>query len=316
MSIYNSVFDTPTTVTHQAQDYIYSCRSESTRIAYQRDWNHFCEWCSARQLEALPATPNMIAEYLTDMAELYKPITLGRRLASISVAHQMRDHSSPTTNMLVRNTLSGIRRRHGVATTRKTPIRASNLRQAMEILPNDLTSLRNKALLMLGYMGALRRSELVAINVDDIEFVEQGMRLTLRRSKTDQEGRGITMGIGYGEHARTCPVKALQSWLDAAKITDGPVFRAISRHGRIRSTRLVGRTVATIIKSTASKLDINPDTVSGHSLRSGFITDQYAAGTAEAIIMERSRHKSHSVMSIYRREADMFAFNYTAAVGL
>jgi site-specific recombinase XerD len=314
----NQPFNRPSLVQMytDAQDYVSSCRSDSTREAYQRDWNHFRQWCELKGLECLPAVPSTVAQYLTNMANLYKPITLGRRLASISVAHQMSGYASPTANILVRNTLSGIRRRHGVAATRKTPIRASNLRRAVGLIPDSMKGKRDRALLLLGYVGALRRSEIVAINAEDIEYVDGGIRLMVRRSKSDQEGRGVTMGIGYGAHPETCPVKALRAWMESAGIGEGPVFRPVSQNGRVGSTRLCPRTVALIIKALASKLGMEQQAISGHSLRAGFITDQYAAGTAEAVIMARSRHNSHSVMAAYRREADMFAFNYAAKVGL
>ena len=250
MNARQAAFDFPELdlATQQLPDYISSCRAQSTSRAYEHDWNCFRQWCGAREHEVLPANPDTVAEYLTRMARLYKPITLGRGLAAISVEHQTAGFSSPTTNILVRNTLSGIRRHHSVAPTRKTPIRASNLHRAVEALPDDMKGLRDKALLLLGYVGALRRSELVAINAEDIGFVDRGIRLTLRRSKTDQEGRGSTVGIGYGVHSPTCPVKALKSWLEAAGINEGPVFRSVSHYGRVGKTRLHDRTVALIVK--------------------------------------------------------------------
>lgn len=304
-------FDMP-----QTPNYILSCRSQSTRKAYQCDWTHFTKWCQSHNLEPLPATPKTIALYLTDMAQLFKPITLTRRLASISVMHQQTDYSSPTGNILVRDTLSGIRRHHGTAQTRKAPIRASNICRAIDVIPNDLRGLRDKALLLIGYTGALRRSELAALDAEDVVLVDQGIRLTIRHSKTDQEGQGVVMGIGYGANPSTCPVRALMSWIEAAKISSGPLFRPVRGHSQIGTTRLCNRTIALIIKGLALKLGLDPKAISGHSLRAGFITDQYAAGTAEALIMARSRHKSHSVMAAYRREADMFAFDYAGVAGL
>ncbi|MCX6343468.1 MAG: site-specific integrase [Armatimonadetes bacterium] len=299
-----------------AEDYVQESKAERTRAAYQRDWRLFAEWCVVHGYEALPASPETVALYLTDMAAALKPITLGRRLASISVMHQNEQHDSPTGNIVVRNTLTGIKRHYGTAQTRKAPIRAPQLRRAVDAMPDDTRGLRDKAILLVGYIGALRRSEVVAIDVEDIVFVDQGMKLTVRRSKTDQQGRGVAMGIGYGEQASTCPVRALRAWIEAAGITSGPVFRPVNRAGIVKPTRLDDKEVALIIKDIADKIGINPDTVSGHSLRAGFITDQYSVGTAEAVIMDRSRHKSHAVMSNYRREASLFAFNYAAKVSL
>jgi len=316
MDAFDASIGAPDTGPTAPQDYKASCRAESTRKAYQRDWKYFSEWCVFHGHEPLPASPETVALYLTESAQLYRPVTLGRRLASISVAHQTAGFSSPIGNIVVRDTLAGIRRVHGVAQTKKAPIRAACLRRAVDSLPDDLRGLRDKALLLVGYIGALRRSELVALRVENVQFVDQGVRLTVRRSKNDQEGRGVVMGIGYGAHVSTCPVRALRAWLDAADITAGPVFRSISHSGHVGTAPLCGRTVALLIKRLADNFGLDPKTISGHSLRAGFITDQYAAGTAEALIMERSRHKSHFVMAGYRREADMFAFNYSATAGL
>lgn len=300
----------------QVQQYLKSAKSQSTRDAYRRDWEHFSKWCDTHQLEALPAIPETIALYVTAIAGQFKPSTLTRRLATISVKHQSQGFQTPTAGIIVRNTLSGIRRQHGVAQTRKSPIRAVNIRMAVKKLSSNPRDLRDKAILLIGYVGALRRSELVALDAEDVEFVEQGLRLTIRHSKTDQEGTGVVMGIGYGASESTCPVRALRSWIDAAKIMSGPVFRPVSSQGRIGDTRLCDKSVSLIIKRLASELGLDSADISSHSMRAGLITDLYAAGTAEAIIMERSRHKSHSVMSVYRREADMFSFNYAAAAGL
>jgi len=316
MDAFDAHHGTPDTGPIAPQDYKAYCRAESTRRAYQRDWRYFCQWCNSHGHGFLPATPATVALYLTESAELYRPITLGRRLAAISVAHQTAGFASPIGDIVVRDTLAGIRRVHGVGQTKKAPIRAASLRRAVESLPDDLRGLRDKALLLVGYIGALRRSELVALRVENIQFVEQGVRITVRRSKSDQEGRGAIMGIGCGAHASTCPVRALRAWLDAADITAGPVFRPISRGGTVGQEPLCGRTVALLIKGLADNLGLDPKTISGHSLRAGFITDQYSAGTAEALIMERSRHKSHFVMAGYRREADVFSFNYAAKAGL
>ena len=303
-------------ILQQTKKYVYDSKADNTRKAYKSDWEDFSGWCESHKLSSLPSTPEIIAAYITKMARDKKPSTISRRIASISKAHQAAGFESPTHNILVRETLAGIRRTLSVAQTRKAPVRVASLRQVVEVIPDDLKGKRDRAVLLIGYICAFRRSELVAIDIEDLEFVEEGMRITVRRSKTDQEGKGEVMGVGYGSYGATCPVRATQAWLEASGIVSGPVFRPINRHSQMSDKRLSDKAVGLIIKNIASALGLDPEAVGGHSLRAGFITDQYAAGTAEAVIMKRSRHKSHAVMAGYRREADMFAFNYTAAAGL
>ncbi|HUV05136.1 MAG TPA: site-specific integrase [Armatimonadota bacterium] len=300
----------------QAEDYMRAAVSANTEKAYRTDWRHFVAWCEFHDVDSLPATPAMIAVYITDQAKESKPSTISRRLSSISVAHRAAGHQSPTRSELVRKTLKGIRRTLGVAPTRKAPVRADHLREIAPKLGDTLQEVRDKAILLVGYAGAFRRSELAALTVDDLTFVAEGVRVLVRRSKTDQEGEGQVKGIGHGMNAVTCPVKALQAWMEVARITSGPVFRAISRHGHISDTGLSDRGIALVVKRIAKKLGVDPAAVGGHSLRAGFVTDQYARGTAEGVIMQQTGHKSRAVLAQYRREADAFAFNFTAAAGL
>lgn len=175
-------------------------------------------------------------------------------------------------------------------------------------MPDTLQAKRDRALLLIGYIMAARRSEVVALNIEDIAFTNDGMRLTIRKSKTDQTGEGAVFGVNYCQKdPHVCPVKALKSWISAISDLSGPVFRAVNKHGQVQPGRMNDKTVERIIRKYAPEC-------SGHSLRAGFITDQYAAGTPEAIIAERSRHKSRTVLGQYRREANIFAFDYLSAV--
>jgi integrase len=299
-----------------ARDYVAAGKAANTLRAYAADWRHFTSWCESRGVTPLPATPETVADYAAGMAETHKPASIGRRLASVSKAHQAAGFDSPCRTALVRDTLAGIRRTHGTAQTRKAAVRVRHLRRAVHELRGDMRDLRDKALLLLGYAGALRRSELVGLDVADLDFTDEGLKLTVRRSKTDQEAAGFVKAIGRGTRADTCPVRALRTWLDAAGIGAGPVFRQIRRGGRVQAERLSTDAVARILKRLAPKLGLDPDQIAGHSLRAGFVTDQYAKGTAEGAIMKHTGHKSRSVMAIYEREADLFAFNYVAAAGL
>jgi integrase len=179
----------------QAQEYLRAANSENTLRAYRADFEGFTAWCKAHRLQPLPADPQSIALYITDIAATRKPSTITRKLASISVAHKAAGHASPTGNILVRETLKGIRRTVGTAPAQKAAVRAIHLRRAIRELPDNLQGKRDRALLLVGYAGAFRRSELVGLDASDVEFTIEGMKITLHRSKTDQEGQGTVKGI-------------------------------------------------------------------------------------------------------------------------
>lgn len=313
----------------RANEYASNSKAGNTKEAYKSDWRHFEDWCIRRGLHPLPALETTVAVYITELAdtpiydktgkmlaENHKPATLQRRLATISVAHKSAGYDSPTGSARVRETLKGIRRKLGTSQRQAAAVRAKHIREIVAQLEDTLQGKRDKALLLLGYACAFRRSELVALTVDDLEFAPEGVMVLVRRSKTDQEGKGEKLPVYYGINGNTCPVKALQEWLEASGVVSGPVFRPINRHGQVQTDGLSDKSVSVILKRLASLVGLDSAAVSGHSLRAGFITDQYSIGTAEAVIMKQSRHKSTSVMARYHREAEMFSFNYTAAVGL
>ena len=300
----------------RASEFLHAAKAPNTVAAYRSDWEDFSGWCRAHGLSPLPASPETVMAFVADLSGRRKVSTIQRRVAAISIAHQAAGHESPTRTSLVRETLKGIRRTFGVDPRRVVPIRVEHLREIAPKLEGSLQAIRDKALLLFGYAGAFRRSELVSLNLEDLTFTQDGVRVNLRRSKTDQEGEGQVKGIGHGMNAVTCPVKALQAWMEVAGITSGPVFRAISRHGQISEAPLSDKGIVLVVKRIAKRLGVAPDTVGGHSLRAGFVTDQYARGTAEGVIMQQTGHKSRAVLAQYRREADAFAFNFTAAAGL
>jgi len=259
-----------------------------------------------KMLIPLPATLETVAEYLADLAkEGYKYSTIARRVASISVMHQIARYDSPTRNPIVRGVLKGIARDSGTAKKQAVPLRLSEIRRVIYRLNDGLQAKRDRALLLLGWHLAARRSELVDLDVEDLEVTEDGMRVTIRHSKTDQTGRGETFGIPYcGKDESMCAVRAVRDWIDAAGIESGPLLRAVNRHGQVQTGRLLGRTVERVIQRYSPGCG-------GHSLRAGFITDQYSIGCPENLIAARSRHRSLAVMGAYRREANMFSRDYT-----
>lgn len=280
-------------------------KAASTRKAYGTDFRLFKEWCDRKGVSSLPAGPETVAAFLAaEAGNGIKPSTLGRRVAAIRYAHKLAHLDAPTDSEAVKATLRGIRRTFGGAKVRKAPAIAAKLQAMVALAPDRLTGLRDRALLLLGFAGAFRRSELVALDVADIEETETGLLVTIRRSKTDQEGEGVTIAIARGTVA--CPAKALQEWLDAAGIEMGPIFRPINKAGTVAAERLTCRSVANIVKSYAALAGFDAATFSGHSLRSGFLTSAAARGASIFKMMDVSRHKSVDTLRGYVRDAELF----------
>ena len=288
-----------------AKDFARAEKAPATRRAYRSDFELFSAWCAPRRVPAIPASPETVAAFLAaEAARGIKPSSIGRRVAAIRYAHKLAGHDNPPTNSeIVKATARGIRRSIGAAKVRKAPILAETARAMAHAAPETIKGLRDRALLLLGFAGAFRRSELVALNVEDIEETEDGFRVTIRRSKTDQEGHGETIAIVRGSAA--CPVKAVKAWLAAAVITDGPLFRP-TEGNRISQSRLAARSVADIVKSYAGRLGLNVADFSGHSLRSGFLTSAARRGASVFKMRDVSRHKSMDVLQGYVRDADLF----------
>lgn len=300
-----------------AKTYVAHAKASNTLRAYRADWNDFTAWCEARGVQPLPATPETVALYLSELAASGKKTsTLQRRVSSISQAHQAAGYDSPTRSSKVRAVMAGIRRVHGSAEKGKAPILVDDLRRMVAQLPDTLLGVRDRAILLLGFAGAFRRSELVSLDVADLEFTRQGLIVTLRRSKTDQDGRGSKVGIPYGSNPETCPVRAVQAWLEATGITEGPLFRPINRHGQIQPARLSGEGVAIVVKRWAGAAGLDPDKFAGHSLRAGLATSAAIAGVNERAIMNQTRHRSVNMVRRYIRDGNLFRENAAAMVGL
>ena len=274
-------------------------KAASTRKAYGTDFRIFREWCDARGVPSLPAAPETVAAYLAAHASTSKASTLGRRIAAIRYAHRLAGHAIPTDAEGVKATMRGIRRTYGSARVRKAPAVAGKMLGMVATAPDKLAGLRDRAL-----GGALRRSELVALDVADIQETETGLLVTIRGSKTDQERAGATIAIARGDVA--CPAKALQEWLDAAGIEAGPIFRPIDKGGTVRDSRLTDRSVANIVKAYAKRAGFDASTFSGHSLRAGFLTSAAGKGASIFKMMDVSRHKSVDTLRGYVRDAELF----------
>jgi site-specific recombinase XerD len=287
-------------------------KAESTRRAYESDWCDFAAWCAARGASPLPAHVGIVAAYLSDLADGgRKSSTIGRRAAAIAHRYKLAGHEPPTSAEAVRAVLRGIRRTIGAA-PEKQAATADVLTTMLGCVPTGtLKGKRDRALLSLGFAEALRRSELVALEVGDLALVADGFRLTVRKSKTDQEGEGAEIAIPRGYRLR--PVEAVQTWLAAAEISAGPLFRPVLKGGRIQPEALTAFSVALIVKHYAERAGLDPKNFAGHSLRAGFCTSAAEAGASIFKIAEVSRHASVDVLRGYVRRADLFREHAGAA---
>ncbi len=299
----------------RAREYARASRSASTLKAYRIDWADFEAWCAGQQLAALPATPDTVAAYIAAQAGSHKASTIQHRLSSISMRHQTAGYDSPTKNELVRSVLKGIRRELGTAPAEKAPLLATDVRAMVAALPDTLTGKRDRALLLLGFAGAFRRSELVALNVADLEFTADGIVVTIRRSKTDQEGQGRKLGIPSLPTSTACPVRAVRAWLEASAITEGPIFRPIGVGSRVSATRLSGQGVGIVVKRNLPR-DRDRTKFAGHSLRSGFVSSAVLGGANLRAIMKTTGHRTIEMVLRYTRDANLFRGNAVASTGL
>jgi site-specific recombinase XerD len=299
-----------------AQDYVAASRAENTTRAYRTGWAQFTAWCDEHGVKALPAGSETVACFVADLAKAAKPATIDARLAAISAAHRAAGYDSPTAAEPVRLVRRGVRRTLGTAQRRVRPIMVADLRKMIEGLDTGVAGCRDHALLLLGFAGALRRSELVGLDVEDVTKGPDGLTVHLRRSKTDQEGAGRTVGIPYGSNPSTCPVRAWRAWLEASGIMEGPAFRSVNRHGRIGATRLTAQAVALVLKRHAFRAGLDPGEVAGHSLRAGLATSAAEAGIPERVIADQTGHKGTVTLRRYIREGSLFRENAASAVGL
>ena len=309
--------ETTITISDQARSYAANSRAEATKKAYRADmaaWNAFCH--QAGISPQLPATVASVAEYVASMGGQVAVATIRRRLVTLSQAHKAAGLENPVASEIVRSVLKGLIREYGTAQRKAAPIRAANIRAFVaQNSGADLATLRDRALLLLGFFGAFRRSELVALNVSDVDFTTEGATVTLRRSKTDQEGKGRTIGICHQARPDACPVRALRAWIQAAGIQEGPIFRKVAKSGKVAEDALTGAGVAYILKAHAVALGLDESAISGHSLRRGFVTEAYAADVPTPEIQAVTGHRSLQVLSGYYAEANIFR-NATARVQL
>jgi integrase len=302
----------------ETRGFLAAAKADSSRRAYRSDWMHFEGWCRRHGLAALPSTPETVALYVTALAASHKPATIRRRLTVISRAHQSNGSPSPASMQqpLVSETLKGIRRTVGTAQSGKRPLYTDQVRAMIHALPKGLQGVRDRALLLMGYAGGFRRSELAGLKVGDVALEKDGLVVTLRHSKTDQEGQGRKVALPFGSQPETCPVRAYQEWLSEARISAGPVFREVDRHGRVQSRVLHKDSVGMIVKRAVRRIGLDASAYAGHSLRAGLATQAYRNGANELAIMQQTGHRSLSTVRKYIREGSLFRDNPAHKLGL
>ena len=286
----------------------------NTVRAYKSDFQDFGLFCVKNGFKSLPTEPKIVSLYLTYLSSRdVKISTIKRRLVSIGVIHKIKGHYLDTKHPIIIENLMGIKRRKGINQTGKKPLLINNLKKIIDVIDKendpDIKKLRNRTLLLIGFSGGFRRNELVSIDFEDIEFVFEGLKITLKRSKTDQFGEGFKKGIPHFENSIYCPVTSLKRWLNVSKIKKGPIFVRFSKGSKITKIRLSDQSVALIIKEYLSKGGIDSKNYSGHSLRSGFATSAAEAGAEERSIMAMTGHKSTDMVRRYIKEANLFKNN-------
>lgn len=304
--------------TVEAFEFAAKADAPNTQRAYLSDWKHFLSWCKKRNRAPLPATPDDLALYLRFCAERLrlKMTTVERRLAAISEAHNRNGFRPPSGEWVVRNTMRRLRRELGTPARGKNPVMVSDLKKMLKECPPTLSGLRDRAVLLIGFCGALRRSDLVNLDVEDISKADEGIVILIRKGKTDQKRIGRKVGILFGKDPETCPVRALCLWLDAAMIEEGPAFRAVTKFQRARPTRLSDKYVAEIVKRYCALIGKRVSLFSGHSLRAGFATSAAVGGASEHSIQKQTGHASLKVLRRYIREAEMFRDNAMKKIDL
>lgn len=301
----------------RAKGYADHSRSPATKKAYTSDWKSFTRFALEADAKPLPAPPGLVALYLTHLADTgHKVSTIERHLSAITQIHKSNGHPSPRLEGALQEVRKGIRRRLGTNQVQKDPVFLDTLREMLKAQPEGLRGLRNRAILTLGFSMGSRRSELVALDVDDLKFVKEGLVVTLKRSKTDQEGRGRQVPIPSARDKDLDAVRAVKTWLEESGIEDGPLFRGmrggpvgahLNDQERIRSGRLNARSIALIIKEAIQACKCgNPKNYAGHSLRAGLVTEAARAGKSMIGIKRQTGHKSDRMVEKYIREAELF----------
>ena len=291
-----------------------SSKASNTVRAYKSDFSDFGLFCAQNGFKSLPSDPKVVSLYLTHLSiKNAKMSTLKRRLVSIGVIHKLKGHYLDTKHPAIIENIMGIKRRKGTFQKAKKPILISSLKKIINVIDQqkkeEIKKLRDRSIILIGFSGGFRRNEIVSLDYDDLDFVPEGLKLSIRRSKTDQFGEGFTKALPYFDSSQYCPVVSLKKLLDLSKIRSGPVFRRFSKGSKLSENRLTDQTVALLIKEYLNLAGIDSKNFSGHSLRSGFATSAAESGVEERNIMAMTGHKSTEMVRRYIKEANLFKNN-------
>ena len=289
-------------------------KANNTVRAYKSDFSDFSLFCVQNGFKSLPSEPKIVSLYLTHLSTKDAKIsTLKRRLVSIGVIHKLKGHYLDTKHPSIVENIMGIKRRKGSIQISKKPILINSLKQIINVIDQqdkkEIKKLRDRSLILIGFSGGFRRNEIISLDYDDLDFVPEGLKINLRRSKTDQFGEGFTKALPYFDSSLYCPVVSLKKWLDVSKISSGALFRKFVKGSKLSQNRLTDQTVALLIKEYLKLAGIDSKNYSGHSLRSGFATSAAESGVEERSIMAMTGHKSTEMVRRYIKEANLFKNN-------
>ena len=295
-------------------------KANNTLRAYKSDFNDFGAFCAKHNFKSLPSEPKVVSLYITHLSKNSKISTLRRRIVSISMVHKLKGHYLDTKHPIIVENLMGIRRTKGSIQKGKKPILISHLKSIINVINNqkieENKKLRDKSIILIGFGGGFRRTELISIDYEDLEFVPEGLKITIKRSKTDQFGEGMIKGLPYFTNEKYCPVKNLQKWLEISKINSGPIFRRFSKGLSLTNKRLTDQSVVLLMKEYLNLAGIENKNFAGHSLRSGFATVAAASGADERSIMAMTGHKSTQMVRRYIKEANIFKNNALSKINI
>ena len=291
-----------------------SSKASNTVRAYKSDFNDFEIFCARNGFNSLPSEPKIVSLYLTHLStKNAKMSTLKRRLVSIGVIHRLKGHYLDTKHPSIIENIMGIKRRKGSIQKGKKPLLINHLKQLINVIDEqkneDIKKLRDRSIILVGFTGGFRRNEIVSLDYEDLDFVEEGLKIQIRRSKTDQFGEGSVKALPYFDSSKYCPVISLKNWIEISKIESGPLFRRFVKGSKLSKNRLTDQTVALLIKEYLILAGIDSKNYSGHSLRSGFATSAAESGAEERNIMAMTGHKSTEMVRRYIKEANLFKNN-------
>ena len=290
-----------------------SSKANNTLRAYKSDFKDFGAFCVKHGFKSLPSEPKIVSLYITYLSKNSKISTLRRRLVSISMVHRLKGHYLDTKHPIIVENLMGIKRVKGSIQRGKKPLLINHLKSIIDVIDeqnfDEIKKLRDKSIILIGFGGGFRRSELISINYEDLEFVPEGLKITINRSKTDQFGEGMVKGLPYFKNESYCPVNSLKKWIKISKIESGPIFRRFSKGSAIKEKRLTDQTVVLLMKKYLNLAGIENKNFSGHSLRSGFATVTAESGADERSIMAMTGHKTTQMVRRYIKDANIFKNN-------